>query len=845
METENNQNGTEFTVPVIHDQTAETTPNKKIRFSKPNWSQKPALAIFVVGFAAIGAYFLISSFADTVSLTKTWATDTDWKTNTALTNTTVVNNAVTLANASVASPIATAQASINLALGKTAVASSTNTGNYGQALPAGAINDGNMGTRWGSQYSDPQWVYIDLGSTYNINEVKLFWETAYGKAYQIQVSNDANNWTTIYSTSYGTGGTNDLTGLSGSGRYVRMYGTARGTVWGYSIWEMQVYGGGASNTNLAQGKSVSATSTTPDGRGTPLPAINANDGNSTTRWSSAYDDNESITVDLGSVKTINQVVLNWETAYGKAYKIQVSNDNTNWTTIYSTTTNTGGTNTLTGLNGSGRYVRMQGVTRGTGWGYSLWEFKVYGAAPAAANYATSGNIVLNFDGDAGTTSTSPVTWQSFAPTTSLPSGTAISYQARTSSNNTTWSAWSTVTGDLSGLTKARYIQLKANLTTNNAAVTPALQKLVLAYQITTPAAPTVTISASPTSIATGSVSSLTWKSTNASSCTASGGWSGSQAISGNVSTGVLNASTSYSLTCSGPGGTGSAKASVTVTAPPTTSTGTGSTTPSGSGSSGTSSGSGSTSTSSSSSPSGQAMPTGNFTYAGHTFTRTFADDFLTNVALGSWPGSYSATWDSYGDGPDTCGKSACKTNGVSYSNYSSSKVLSVSGGVLDYYLHTENGVHYSAAPLPNSEKPFLYGAYSYRFKSDSLPGFKTAWLLWPATWQWTNEVDFPEGDLSGTIQGFGHCSGNASSNCAAFNTNAAFTSWHTATVVWIPNHIYFLLDGSVVGEQTSNVSAESMLLVLQAESCFNSPSACPANTTAGHLDLDWITMYSY
>ena len=69
----------------------------------------------------------------------------------------------------------------------------------------------------------------------------LNWEAAYGKAYQIQTSNDATNWTTIYSTTSGTGGVETLN-ISGSGRYVRMYGTQRATQYGYSLWEFQVYG---------------------------------------------------------------------------------------------------------------------------------------------------------------------------------------------------------------------------------------------------------------------------------------------------------------------------------------------------------------------------------------------------------------------------------------------------------------------------------------------------------------------------------------------------------------------------------------------------------------------------
>ena len=80
------------------------------------------------------------------------------------------------------------------------------------------------------------------GATYSTNRVVLSWETAYGSAYQIQVSTDGSTWTTIYSTSSGNGGTDDLS-VSGSGRYVRMYGTTRGTQWGYSLFEFEVYGG--------------------------------------------------------------------------------------------------------------------------------------------------------------------------------------------------------------------------------------------------------------------------------------------------------------------------------------------------------------------------------------------------------------------------------------------------------------------------------------------------------------------------------------------------------------------------------------------------------------------------
>ena len=125
----------------------------------------------------------------------------------------------------------------NLALGKTATASSLENAGF----PASNAVDGNTGTRWSSAFSDPQWLEVDLGSSQSICQVTLDWETAYATAFQIQVSPDGTTWTTIYSTTAGTGGTQSLT-VSGTGRYIRMYGTARATQYGYSLWEFQVFG---------------------------------------------------------------------------------------------------------------------------------------------------------------------------------------------------------------------------------------------------------------------------------------------------------------------------------------------------------------------------------------------------------------------------------------------------------------------------------------------------------------------------------------------------------------------------------------------------------------------------
>src|ERR1035437_1369841 len=134
-------------------------------------------------------------------------------------------------------PTPTSSLGVNRALGRPATSSSTESASY----PASYAVDGNTGTRWSSAFSDPQWIQVDLGSSYAINRVRLNWEAAYANAYQVQVSFDAVNWTSIYSRTSGAGGINDLT-VSGTGRYVRMYGTTRATVYGYSLWEFEVYG---------------------------------------------------------------------------------------------------------------------------------------------------------------------------------------------------------------------------------------------------------------------------------------------------------------------------------------------------------------------------------------------------------------------------------------------------------------------------------------------------------------------------------------------------------------------------------------------------------------------------
>jgi len=101
--------------------------------------------------------------------------------------------------------------------------------------------DGLMDTRWSSKFYDPQWISITLCEERTINRVVLHWETAYGKYYQIHVSQDGETWYKVFSTQSGDGGEDVITFDAISARYVRMCGILRGTRWGYSLWEFEVF----------------------------------------------------------------------------------------------------------------------------------------------------------------------------------------------------------------------------------------------------------------------------------------------------------------------------------------------------------------------------------------------------------------------------------------------------------------------------------------------------------------------------------------------------------------------------------------------------------------------------
>ena len=142
-------------------------------------------------------------------------------------------------------------------------------------------------------------------------------------------------------------------------------------------------------------------------------------------------------------------------------------------------------------------------------------------------------------------------------------------------------------------------------------------------------------------------------------------------------------------------------------------------------------------------PGGTALPVGDLPG----WKQAFVDDFVTPVPAGSFPGPYAVKWTSYHGFRDTFG--------IAYYDRSA---ISVQSGMMDLFLHTRSGTPIGAAPVPIVTKVWqrqAFGRFSVRFRSDPLPGYKAAWLLWPESDNWNEgEIDFPEGGLDSTMWGF-------------------------------------------------------------------------------------------
>lgn len=186
--------------------------------------------------------------------------------------------------------------------------------------------------------------------------------------------------------------------------------------------------------------------------------------------------------------------------------------------------------------------------------------------------------------------------------------------------------------------------------------------------------------------------------------------------------------------------------------------------------------------------------------------------------------------------------------------YSPDSVLSVSHGVLDFYLHMEDGTPRVASIIPFGYEGQRYGRYSIKFRADLLPGYKIAFMLWPTSDAWRDgEVDWPEGGLDGRPYGASAIRDSLDEWGMRFAPSTRpfaptdMQQWHIATTEWTPSGIAWFWDGERVGGtiRPSAVPVVPMRWTLQTETETGPGSMPPDPQTVGHVQVDWIAQYAY
>lgn len=248
--------------------------------------------------------------------------------------------------------------------------------------PIRAVDD-NANTRWASDSAPHQWLQLDLSGPYYIQKLILKWETAFSTEYKIKVR-VGNSWVEVVDVTSGSGGeVEHVMPASTVASMVRIVSSAGDINYGISLYEVEVYG--RSHLSHPCHFPMSCTvgfiypihavaSSQEDDSYPPELAIDNDWYN--TRWSSAWEDNQWIYVDLGAVTRIHRVHIYWENAFARRYKIQ--RYTSQWNTVMRVSSNGGFDNVVLYQPVETRYVRIKSIERSGGYGISMYEIHVHG-----------------------------------------------------------------------------------------------------------------------------------------------------------------------------------------------------------------------------------------------------------------------------------------------------------------------------------------------------------------------------------------------------------------------------------------------------------------------------------
>lgn len=237
-------------------------------------------------------------------------------------------------------------------------------------------------------YEDPQTWSIDLGRSYEIDKIVLYWENAAAKKYKIYVSENKTDWMEVASEEAGEKGRFKYDFAPTNARYVKIELEERTMEqYGYCMYEWQIYTVGSVEEkempNLAE--NATAVASSDDGENSAEKAIDGDEG---TMWRTEYIQDptvtdeekadENITLSWNSPQTFDTVKVKWGGGYMKGYKLQTSDDGEIWTDMYEVTSGIASEYRNIRLKEAvtTSHLRLQGITFGA-YCFEVYEIQVY------------------------------------------------------------------------------------------------------------------------------------------------------------------------------------------------------------------------------------------------------------------------------------------------------------------------------------------------------------------------------------------------------------------------------------------------------------------------------------
>jgi hypothetical protein len=230
-------------------------------------------------------------------------------------------------------------------------------------IPQNAV-DSNMSTRWSSEFSDPQWLLLELDKPQIVSGLIIYWETAFGEDYQILLSVDGKEWNKVFEITEADGQTDDIYFKPQEAKYIKIFCQKRATSWGASIFEVKVKG--QEDIPLIAVSSQGSAGVS-----------NIMDGDINTCWSTDENGYQWVAIDLKTLKTIGGFQLNWGKNYASDYEISVSGDNVNWRQVYKSKKPNGGKDLIYIDPVAARFIKIK-CNKSISKGYSLCEVTLKG-----------------------------------------------------------------------------------------------------------------------------------------------------------------------------------------------------------------------------------------------------------------------------------------------------------------------------------------------------------------------------------------------------------------------------------------------------------------------------------